>query len=86
MPIVTFGEQKEATHRVVGILSDPKIWRFESAGRGWIELLDLGFVEVSEDIVLVTGERNDDSIRFSSPVRSQLMRTLFGENDFDQSK
>jgi len=49
-----------------------KNWRFESAGRGWIELLDLGFVEVSEGIVLVTCERNDDYIRFSSPVGNQL--------------
>lgn len=66
-------------------------WRFESAGRGWIELLGLGFLEVSEDIVLVTCKRfasknQDYIIRFSSPVSSQLRGTLFGENDFDQSK
>lgn len=40
-------------------------------------------MEVSEGIVLVTCERNDEYIRFCSPVENLLIGALVGETDHD---
>lgn len=86
MPIMILGNKRKQPIALPAFSQTQKSWRFESAGRGWIELLGLGFLEVSEDVVLVTGERNDDYMMFSSPVRTQLRGTLAGETDLDRSK
>lgn len=57
MPIMILERKKGKQPMVLSAFcSTPKTWRFESAGRGWIELLDLGIFGglVTCDVVLMT--------------------------------